>query len=111
MSAVHPLLLAVILITAAVGYFIGKHATEYSSRREEEAEAERHMEYLSRQARDLTAAKDIRIFGLGAWLEDLYRAARCPRESGRIISGFFSGRCMSARNTLSYLRTFSFPPL
>ncbi len=76
LTAVQPLLLLVILATAAAGYFIGNRLSGYGYRhREEEAEQERHMEYLSDQAGSLSAAKDIRIFGLRPWLEDLYDKA------------------------------------
>ena len=40
--------------------------------REEEAEYERQMDYLFDQAKDPGAAKDIRIFGMKSWLEELY---------------------------------------
>lgn len=76
LTLVRPVLIFVILVTAVVSYFIGNRLNGYGYRhREEEAEYERHMIYLSSRARDLGAAKDIRMFGLRPWLEDLYNKA------------------------------------
>lgn len=76
LTSVQPLLILVILITTVSSYFIGNHLNTYGYRhREEEAEYERHMDYISNRARDLSAAKDIRIFGLRPWLDDLYDKA------------------------------------
>lgn len=76
LSSVQPVLILVILATTAVSYFVGNFLNAYGYRhREEEAEYERHMEYLAGRAQNLSAAKDIRIFGLRSWLEDLHRKA------------------------------------
>lgn len=76
LSSVQPLLILVILTTALISYFVSNRLNEYGYRhREEEAEHEKHIFYLSERARDLTAAKDIRIFGLRSWLEELYARA------------------------------------
>ena len=76
LTAVQPILLLVILVTAVISYFIGNYVNGYGYRhREEEAEYVKHMGYLSGRSRDYSAAKDIRIFGLRPWLEDLYNRA------------------------------------
>lgn len=76
LTSVQLLLLLVILVTAGTSYFIGNHVNGYGYRhREEEAEYERRMFYILDRARDISAAKDIRIFGLRPWLEDLYGKA------------------------------------
>ena len=76
LGTVQPVLILVILLTTFVSYLIGKQLNEYGYRhREEEAERERQMNYISVCARDLTAAKDIRIFGLRPWLDELHRKA------------------------------------
>ena len=75
-SEVEPVLIPVILLTAAVSYMIGNRLSGYDYRhREEEAEYEERMYYISYRARDFQAAKDIRIFGLRPWLEELNRKA------------------------------------
>lgn len=76
LSSVRPLLILVILFTTVISYFVGNYVNGWGYRhREEEAEYEKQMYYLSGRARDLTAAKDIRIFGLRPWIEELYDKA------------------------------------
>lgn len=76
MSSVQPLLILVILLTTVISYLIGNRANEWRYRhREEEADMENQMFYLTRRASNLAAAKDIRIFGLRPWLEELYGKA------------------------------------
>lgn len=76
LTTVQPLLILVILATTVISYFVGRYANGYGYRhREEEAECERHMEYIQKCAREQGAAKDIRIFGLRPWLEELYGKA------------------------------------
>lgn len=76
LTTVQPLLMLVILATTVVSFFFSNHVHGYGYRhREEEAQCERHMGYISRQEGDLNAAKDIRIFGLRPWLEELYGKA------------------------------------
>lgn len=73
LTNIHPLLLAVILITTVVGYFVNRHVNGYEYRhRDEQASANREMFYLRNISQDWTAAKDIRIFGLRPWIEELY---------------------------------------
>lgn len=76
LTTVQPLLILVILVTTVISYFVGNYVNGYGYRhREEEAEYEKHMNYISRRASDLGAAKDIRVFGLRPWLDDLYGKA------------------------------------
>ena len=75
-AGVEPVLIPVILVTAAVSYLIGSRLSGYGYRhREEEAEYSRQMYYISQRAGDFQAAKDIRIFGLRPWLEELNQKA------------------------------------
>ncbi len=76
LTSVQPLLILVILASTLVSFFLGNYLNGYGYRhREEEAEYERQMNYLSMRIEDLTAAKDIRIFGLRPWIEELYGKA------------------------------------
>ncbi len=69
-------LLIVIVATTLTGYFIGKRVNEYEYRhREELSEYESKMWYINGRAEDFGVAKDIRIFGMRAWLEELSRKA------------------------------------
>ena len=73
MSSIQPLLLLAILATTIVSYFVSNRLSEWGYKhREEESEYSTQIYYLDRQSSDLTVAKDIRIFGLRSWLDDLY---------------------------------------
>lgn len=76
LTTVQPLLILIILATTSAGYLINNFLNGYGYRhREEEATPQRHMLYLSDCAKNLQAAKDIRIFGLRPWLDALYDTA------------------------------------
>ena len=73
MSSVQPLLLIVILATTVISYLVGNYVNEWGYRhREEEAEMANQIYYLDRRVSGFSAAKDIRIFGLRPWLNDVY---------------------------------------
>ena len=73
MSSIQPLLLLAILATTVISYFVSNRLSEWGYKhREEESEYSTQIYYLDRQSSDLTVAKDIRIFGLRSWLDDLY---------------------------------------
>ena len=75
-ARVEPVLIPVILLTAGVSYLIANRLNGYGFRhREEEAEYDRQISYITRRAGNFQAAKDIRIFGLRPWLEELNRKA------------------------------------
>lgn len=77
LSTVQPFLILLVIITTGISYLVGRYANEWVyMHREEEAEYEKQMYYISGRANDLTAAKDIRIFGLRPWLEELYGKAK-----------------------------------
>ena len=91
LTTIQPLLILIVLATTLISYFIGNCVNGYGYRhREEEAEYERHMNYLSMRAEDLSAAKDIRIFGLRPWLEELYgKAMRSYTAFHKKVQGIY----------------------
>ncbi len=65
-------LMMVILLTGVVGYFVNKRLSGYGYRhREEEGEISAKLWYQVGQARNHTAAKDIRIFGMKPWIQEI----------------------------------------
>jgi len=73
LSSVNIFMVAVILITTIIGYYINKKINTYEYvHRDEVADYEKKMQYIRNVVSDYNAAKDIRIFGLKAWLEELY---------------------------------------
>ena len=66
-----------VLATTLITYFSSKKINEWGYRhREEFNTAAKQVDYLGRVATGRQFSKDIRIFGLKAWLEDLYGCAR-----------------------------------
>ena len=67
---------AISLLTAALaaaGYFAGERIRSWRYRhREEEGKLHHSLNYILRRSQDTKLAKDIRIFGLGPWLLQLY---------------------------------------
>ena len=70
-----PLIIGVILITTIASFFINKYISEWSyHHRDEEAGYHKQMNYILSKTRDTTLAKDIRLFGMANWLEDVYES-------------------------------------
>ena len=71
-----PVLILIVLATAALSYLASTRAAKWSfNRREEEASFSQHMDYVDSKASGHAMLKDIRIFGMGRWLRDVYTAA------------------------------------
>ena len=77
LTNVQPILIAVILATSLTSYFISNYLSGYEHRhRDEAAELYKHVNYMNDSMRDFSMAKDIRIFGLRPWLDELYDKAK-----------------------------------
>ena len=73
LASVSPLILAVTAATALAGYLAGTRIRQWRyRRREEQAAIEHRLSYAAIRARDRSLAKDVRLFGLGPWLTDLF---------------------------------------
>ena len=78
LAALNPFMLLAVLVTAIVSFLVSNYLNGWGFRhRDEESEYSRHMNYLSESSRDYTLAKDIRIFGMGSWIEDVYDSMLC----------------------------------
>ena len=77
LSTLNPLIIGLVLITTIPGFFLNNHLYGWGYRhREEEAEHSHKMNYLTRTAAwDRSLAKDIRIFGMKAWIDEVYQAS------------------------------------
>lgn len=66
-------LLSAVLVTGVVSYFAANYANSFEYRyKDGTAEYKNHIDYILETEGELGAAKDIRIFGLRGWLEELY---------------------------------------
>jgi len=70
-------LLGIILVTSAAGYFANRRICEWHYRhRDEEAEYAQTLGYVRSKAQDRRLGKDIRIFGMRPWLEEMHDSAQ-----------------------------------
>ena len=73
LAAVDPVILLVTFAAAVLSYAIGKKLRQWRYRhRDEEAAYQHKLSYVVQRARRRDLAKDIRIFGLGDWLTELW---------------------------------------
>ena len=73
LAQVGPWVAALCIVLAAIGYFAGEHIRAWRyRRREEEAKLVHKADYAIARGQDVKLAKDVRIFGLGPWLTELY---------------------------------------
>lgn len=80
-------LAALVAATTAVSYFASKRINEWGYlHRSEELELTKRIEYANKTATSREFAKDIRMFGLRGWLEDLWSSTM------RLYSAFCAKR-------------------
>lgn len=104
------LMLAVIL-TAVMGYVAGKLASEWEYRhREESTEIRLRRNYVINLAMANEMPKDIRMFGMQAWLDDTYNGivavwrGFCARRERRYLAAKLVDVAMTiARNAIAYI--------
>lgn len=110
LSYVNVFLIGIVLITTVVGFYVGKHINEWEYRHKEELSGySKQMSYILRKAKSVEMAKDIRIFGLGDWLEEVYNkslklldAFLVKREKIYIWSNLTDTVLAFARNGIAY---------
>lgn len=115
-SALDPLLVAVTLFTAAVGYFASRRIHEWGYRhRTEMGGYVNRLDYVCARAEDPKIAKDIRIFGMRSWLEDiyadtlrLYQAFITRRENVYIWANVIDVALFVLRNGIAYAYLLAF---
>lgn len=75
LTHVDPFLVIFTLITSVVGYFVTKRSNEWGYRHQEEEQIlDSKLGYMKWQASDRKLGKDVRLFGMGPWLKDIYAA-------------------------------------
>ena len=110
LSNLNPGLILVVLATTIIGYFVNKRINEWGYRhREEEIQYNKKMNYAYHTSVDLAFAKDIRIFGLRTWVEDvwnsaysLYRAFLEKREKIYLWTNVIDLMLAFVRNGIAY---------
>ena len=103
-------LLAALTVTTAAEYFVNRRINEWGYRHRDEAAAlEKKMDYVSSKAQSTVLGKDIRIFGMRPWLEDVYAktlrafdAFVARRERVYFRANLVDALLTAARNGLAY---------
>ncbi len=73
LTTLNPLMIIAVLLTTIVSFLVSNYLNGWGYRhRDEESEYSRRMNYLSEKSRDYIWAKDIRIFGMAGWIEDVF---------------------------------------
>ena len=111
LSGLSAALAALVIITSVVGFFIGKYIREWGYRhRAEETAYQEKLNYIQTLSTQRTYAKDIRIFGLEKWLEDvwnstmtLYDAFIWRREKIYSLAAFIDLGLTLLRNGIVYV--------
>ena len=110
LSNLHPILVAVVLVTSIVNYMVNKRINEWEYRhREERGEIYNGIWYVQLKAQSVELAKDLRIFGLKAWLMEIYEKNLrllenfiVRRERNHIWSNVLDVTLSLLRNGLAY---------
>lgn len=72
LSPLNPWILALMVFTCVLEFLIFRYTSNWKYRhREEEAQCHAKLAYIQNKSQSITMAKDIRIFGLQNWLDDI----------------------------------------
>lgn len=110
-SGLKPVLMLVIVVTCFVSFFVSRSISSWMyNHRDEEEKYYSHKIYIRSKAESPVIAKDIRIFGLQNWLEDLldkvhnvYRDFRFKVSARWLIGDLVDVVLTMARNGIAYI--------
>lgn len=110
LSSLDPVLMGLVIITAAVSFFASNRIHEWGYlHRDEKAELTKKMNYIEWKSYDRDPGKDIRIFGMRGWLEEifqkylrLYDDFVCRRERAYFAADALDAALSLLRNGLAY---------
>lgn len=103
-------IVALVIGTGTVSFLVNRKVNQwkYENRKEEEKYIA-HLDYVGRTSESVTMAKDIRIFGLQRWMQDiytstlnLYSAFRKRQGKVQILWGMVDVLMNVARNGIAY---------
>ena len=110
LSRLNGVLLGVIVATCVVGFLVSRYSDNWTFRhREEEESYYAKKSYIRRKAESVELAKDIRIFGLQGWLNELldrvhnvYLDFLLRSEKVQLLSDITEALLTIARNGIAY---------
>lgn len=110
LSRLNGVLLGVIVVTCVAGFLLSRHSDNWTFRHRDEEEAYyAKTRYIRNKAQSVELAKDIRIFGLQGWLNELmdrvqnvYLDFLLRSEKVRLLSDVAEALLTMARNGIAY---------
>jgi ATP-binding cassette subfamily B protein len=110
LASLNPYIVLLVLATSLGSFFVSNHLNLWSHRRrDEEDDYANRLNYNRQAARHQKLAKDIRLFGMKEWIDDmyastlkLYEAFTVHREKVLIWSGITDIVLTFARNGVAY---------
>lgn len=104
-------LMITVVATSVISYFVGKRSNEWAYRnREESVEIRLHRNYIINLAMGNEMPKDIRIFGMRSWLDQVYDGivelwkGFCNRRERHLMAAKLVDVILSfARNGIAYV--------
>lgn len=110
LSRLNGVLLGVIVVTCVAGFLLSRHSDNWEFRHRDEEEAYyAKTRYIRNKAQSVELAKDIRIFGLQGWLNELmdrvqnvYLDFLLRSEKVRLLSDAAEALLTMARNGIAY---------
>lgn len=110
LSGIDPVMLLVVAVTSIASFFASKRAAAWEyEHREENEKLEAKLRDIRDKSESVAIAKDIRIFGLEAWLRDIYRGVLslhwdyiCRRGKAYLFSDLVDVFLSVARNAIAY---------
>ncbi len=111
LTNVNVIMISVVSITCALSYFVCKKINNWGYRHTQELEElQNKVNYAQKKSEDVEFAKDIRIFGMKQWMDDMYYAAtsllrgfRIKAEKKYIKADFIDLLLTFARNAIAYI--------
>ncbi len=111
LTNVNIVMICVVSITCALSYFVCKKINNWGYRHTHELEElQNKVNYAQKKSEDVEFAKDIRIFGMKQWMDDMYYSAvsllrgfRLKAEKKYIKADFIDLLLTFARNAIAYI--------
>lgn len=76
------LLIGIVVVTTVAGFFVSRYINGWQYRHKDELmRYEKELSYVVGKTESVKLAKDIRIFGLAPWLNDVFNSARRAAEA------------------------------
>lgn len=109
-STVHPLIVAFIILSAVINYFLGRYVNNYEHKNKNNlAPIEKKLRYIRFKTGDFKSAKDMRLYNMSPWFQGMYDKLLKERIyfqkkdiSRRYFSNIIDGILLLIRDGITY---------